>query len=70
MKEVHLGQMLGSFPVQPIDPLIFSPVGMVEKQDSDKMHHITHLSHPRGQSVNAYIDPEDLQTHYQSLKQQ
>ena len=31
MKEVHLGQMLGPFPVQPIDPLICSPVGMVEK---------------------------------------
>ena len=29
---------------------------------------ITHLSHPRGCSINAYIDPEDSQTHYQSFK--
>ena len=31
------------------------------------MHCITHLSHPRGQSINAYIDPEDSQTHYQNF---
>ena len=37
MKEVHLGCMLGSFPVQPLDPLICSLVGMVEKQDLDEM---------------------------------
>ena len=27
-----------------------------------------HLSHPRGRSINAYIDPEDAQTHYQSFE--
>ena len=32
------------------------------------MHHITHISHPRGRSFNAYIDPENSQTHYQSFK--
>ena len=68
IKEVKLGDMLGPFPVQPLDPLICSQVGMVEKQDSQKMRHITHLSHPRGRSINAYIDPEDAQTHYQSVK--
>ena len=36
MKEVHLGRMLGPFLVQPIDPLICSPVGMVPKCDSQK----------------------------------
>ena len=60
--------MLGLFPVQPIDPLTCSPVGMVEKGDSDEMCHITHLSHPRGHSINVYIDPEDSQTHYQSFE--
>ena len=67
MKEVCLGHMLGPFPVQPLDPLICSPVGMVEKQDSDEMCRITHLSHSQG-SINAYIDPEDAQTHHQSFK--
>ena len=37
MKEVCLDPMLGPFPVQPIGPLICSPVGMVPKQDSQEM---------------------------------
>ena len=60
--------MLGPFPVQPLDQLICSPVGMVEKQDSQEMRCITHLNHPRGRSINTYIDPEDAQTHYQSFE--
>ena len=32
------------------------------------MYRITHLSHLRGWSINAYIDPEIAQTHYQSFK--
>ena len=60
MEESHqrskLGSMLGPFLVQPMDSLICSLVGMVEKRDSDEMHRITHLSHPRGQSINAYIE--------------
>ena len=60
--------MLGPFLVQPLDPLICSPVGMVEKRDSQEMRCITHLSHPRGRSINAYVDPEDAQTHYQSFE--
>ena len=68
IKEVSLGRMLGPFPVQPLDPLICSSVGMVEKQDSQEMRHIMHLSHPRGRSINVYINPEDAQTHYQSFE--
>ena len=64
MKEVQLGQMLGPFLVQPLDPLICSLVGMVNKQDLQEMRHITHLSHLRGRSINAFIDPEDAQIHY------
>ena len=32
------------------------------------MHSITHLIHPRGWSINPYIDPENSQTHYQSFE--
>ena len=60
--------MLGPFPVQPIDPFIFSPVGMVPKWDSQEMHHITHLSHHRGCCINTSINPEDAQMHYQTFK--
>ena len=48
MKEVSLGCMLGSFKVQPIFPLICSPVSMVEKKHSTAMFCILHLSHPQG----------------------
>ena len=68
IKEVSLGCMLGPFLVQPSDPLICSPVCMAEKQDLQEIRHITHLSHPRGRSINAYIDPEDAQTHYKSFE--
>ena len=67
-KEVHLGHMLEPFPVQPIDPLICSPVGMVPKRDSQEMWHITHLSHLRDQSINTFINQEDAQTHYQTFE--
>ena len=60
--------MLGPFSVQPLDPLICSLVGMVEKWDSQEMRCITYLSHSRGRSINAYVDPEDAQTHYQSFE--
>ena len=66
MKEVKLGRMLGPFLVQPINPLICSPIGMVEKKNSMDMHRITHLSYPRGASINSFIDPEDCKTNYQT----
>ena len=67
MKEVNLGRMLSPFQVQPIFPLICSPVGMVEKKNSTAMHHITYLSHPQGSSINSFIAPEDAEMHYQSF---
>ena len=67
MKEVKLGRMLGPFPVQPFNPLVCSSVGMVEKKNSTDMHRITHLSYPRGASINSFIDPEDCKTNYQTL---
>ena len=64
MKEVNLGCMLGPFEVQPIFLLICSLVGMGQKKNSTAMHHITHLSHPQGFSINSFIEPEDTETHY------
>ena len=60
--------MLGPFPLQPLDPLICSLVGMVNKWDLQEMRCITHLSHLRGKSINAFIDPKDAQMHYQSFE--
>ena len=68
MKEVHLGRMIGPFDSQPITPLIYSPVGMVEKINSPDMCQITHLSYPKGSSINAFIDSDDAETHYQTFE--
>ena len=67
MKEVKLDKMLGPFPVQPLNPLICSPVGMVEKKNSTDMRRITHLSYPWGTSTNLFIDREDCKINYQTL---
>ena len=67
MKEVQLGRMLGPFPLQPLDPLICSPVGMVEKKNSTDMCRITHLNYPWGASINSFIDPEDCKANYKTL---
>ena len=68
MKEVCLGRMIGPFDSQPITPLICSPVGMVKKKNSSNMCWITHLSYPKSSSINAFIDPDDAETHYQTFE--
>ena len=68
MKEVCLGLVIGPFDSQPITPLICSPVGMVEKKNSSDMCQITHLNYPKGSSINAFIDPDDAETHYQAFE--
>ena len=68
MKEVHLWRMIGPFVSQPIAPLICSPVGMVEKKSSPNMSRVTHLSYPKGSSINAFINPADAETHYQAFE--
>ena len=68
MKEVHFGWMIGPFTAQPITPLICSLVGMVEKKNSMNMHRVTHLSYPKALSINAFIDPLDAETHYQTFE--
>ena len=59
--------MIGPFSSQPIKSFICSLVGMVEKNSLD-MRRITHLSHPKGSSINAFIDPADAETHYQTFE--
>ena len=68
MKEVHLGQIISPFTTQPMTPLICSLFGMVEKKNSMDMHRVTHLSYPKGSSINAFIDPLDVETHYQTFE--
>ena len=41
---------------------------MVEKKNSSDMRHVTHLSYPKGSSINAFINPADAETHYQTFE--
>ena len=66
-KEVTVGRILGPFPDPPFSNLMYSPVGLVPKKDTDKMCMIIHLSFPYGESINDYIDLEKASTHYQTF---
>ena len=61
--------MLGPFNMELIPNLICSPVGMVLKKGTPEIHRITHLSHPKGASINSFIAPEDATTVYQTFDQ-
>ena len=59
--------MLGLFKDPPFPDLMCSPVGLVPKKDTDKMHMIIYLSYPYGQSINDFIDLEKASTSYQTF---
>ena len=59
--------MAGPFAERPLDNLICSPIGLVDKKDTADKRMIMHLSHPKGKSVNSFIDPSVTKTQYQSF---
>ena len=65
-KEIDLGRIAGPYKNKPISNLRTSPIGLVEKTDGS-WRLITHLSHPPGNSVNDYIDPQACSVHYSSF---
>lgn len=65
-KEVACGRFAGPFKVSPIENLRVSPVGLVPKADGD-WRLITHLSYPKGCSVNDGISEELASVQYTSL---
>ena len=66
-KELKLTRMLGPFATKPFTDLICSPIGLVPKKNTTELRMITHLSHPRGSSINSHINPLDATTHYQTF---
>ena len=66
LKEVKLGRMLGPFTKKPISNLRVSPIGLTPKDDGT-WRLITNLSHPLGNSVNDFIDPELCRVQYSSF---
>ena len=51
--EIVAGRLAGPFDKPPIEDMWFSPLGLVPKEDKFRL--ITHLSYPRGDSVNDFI---------------
>ena len=58
--ELAAGRMLGPYDAPPVDNLVISPIGLQPKKSGD-FRMITHLSHPKGCSVNDAI-PDDFAT--------
>lgn len=67
MKEVELGRVGGPFRDLPISNLRISPIGVVPKGDNSGWRLITHLSFPKFNSVNFFIDPEESSVKYTSF---
>ena len=65
-KEVDLGRLLGPFDSRPFDDMCLSPIGLQQKKSGD-FRMITHLSHPKGSSVNDGISKEFASVKYATL---
>ena len=65
-KEVRLGRIAGPFSYRPISNLRCSPIGLVPKKTGG-FRLITHLSYPRGSSVNDFIDSSFAEVRYSNF---
>ena len=64
--EIELGRMVGPFNLKPISNLRCSPIGLVPKKTSG-FRLITHLSYPKDNSVNDFIDEKFTKVCYSSF---
>ena len=68
-KEVSEGRVAGPFSYPPLPNLRISPLGLVEKKQPGEYRLIHHLSYPKNQSVNDFIDPKLCYVKYTSFDQ-
>lgn len=66
-KEISLGRIAGPFHKRPFANLQCSPIGLVPKRQPNTFRLIHHLSFPKGQSINDFIDPKLCAVHYASF---
>ena len=66
-KELDANRVGGPYKVRPIPNLRISPIGLVEKKNSNDFRLIHHLSYPHGGSVNDFIDPALTSVQYTSF---
>ncbi|KAH3833697.1 hypothetical protein DPMN_107009 [Dreissena polymorpha] len=55
--ELSAGRIEGPFDFPPFDNLHVSPIGLVPKKSPGQYRLIHHLSYPKGDSINDFIDP-------------
>ena len=58
LDELDAGRIQGPFPVPPLDNFRVIPIGIVPKKSPGQFRLIHHLSHPPGQSINDFIEPD------------
>ena len=68
-KELSEDRIAGPFTEPPFKNFRVSPIGLVEKKTKGEYRMIHHLSYPRGDSVNDFIDPELCTVQYTSFDQ-
>ena len=66
-KELDTGRICGPFETAPFPNLQISPIGLVPKKSPGQFRLIQHLSHPKGSSVNDFMDPSKTTVHYASF---
>ena len=66
INEIELGPMAGPFKNKPISNLRCSPIGVVPKMTGG-FRLITHLSYPKENSVNDFIDERFTKVNYSSF---
>ena len=63
-KEIAAGRVAGPFVQKPLSNLRTSPIGLVPKKSPGEYRLIHHLSYPKGDAVNDYIDPKLCSVQY------
>lgn len=66
-KELSAGRIRGPFHVSPFSNLKISPIGVVLKKVPGEYRLIHHLSYPKNESVNDFIDPTFSAVKYSSF---
>lgn len=66
LREVQLGRIAGPFDDRPLPFLRVNPLGLVPKRDGS-FRLIQHLSYPKGESVNDFIDQKLCSVQYSSF---
>jgi hypothetical protein len=64
LKEIGMGRIEGPYSDIPISNLRISPIGLVPKGNDSGWRLITHLSFPKDNSVNYFIDPDQTSVQY------